>query len=197
MTETPAPDEGWSPPPDEGQAGMVLLPNGWWGFRYKAGVRPLIVEKPPGARCTAGHVRRVRSSGSLILRGLEIAFHLGGRHVPSLLEGSAGRAPARPPNQGTPRPRSPPDFGHDAQVIEPLGDSPGRGARSFVSDALRLDFAEECAPSPLDHTPETIAALLAACAAGTAAVVAVAPAASVSGDDLPGRVDRQLLRLAQ
>ncbi|MGM5069766.1 hypothetical protein EU244_033625 [Rhodococcus qingshengii] len=46
MTRTPAPDEGWSPPPDEGQAGMVLLPNGWWGFRYKAGVRPLIVEKP-------------------------------------------------------------------------------------------------------------------------------------------------------
>ncbi|MBX9152253.1 hypothetical protein [Rhodococcus qingshengii] len=48
MTRTPAPNEGWSPPPDEGQAGMVLLPNGWWGYRYKAGVRPLIVEKPEG-----------------------------------------------------------------------------------------------------------------------------------------------------
>ncbi|MBW4818350.1 hypothetical protein [Rhodococcus qingshengii] len=46
MTRTPAPEEGWSPPPDEGQAGMVLLPNGWWGFRYKPGVRPLIVERP-------------------------------------------------------------------------------------------------------------------------------------------------------
>lgn len=45
--------------------------------------------------------------------------------------------------------------------------------------------AEECAPSPRDHTPETIAALLAACAAGTAAVVALAPAASASGDHLP------------
>ncbi|MBP2520942.1 hypothetical protein HG717_01240 [Rhodococcus erythropolis] len=46
MTRTPDDDGGWRPPPDEGQAGMVLLPNGWWGYRYKAGVRPLIVEKP-------------------------------------------------------------------------------------------------------------------------------------------------------
>ena len=64
---TPAPDEGWTPPPDEGQAGRVLLPNGWWGFRYKAGVRPLIVEKPEERDAPPGHVRRVRSSGSLIL----------------------------------------------------------------------------------------------------------------------------------
>lgn len=46
MTRSPDDDRGWRPPPDEGQAGMVLLPNGWWGYRYKAGVRPLMVEKP-------------------------------------------------------------------------------------------------------------------------------------------------------
>lgn len=46
MTHTPDDDGGWGPPADEGQAGMVLLSNGWWGYRYKAGVRPLIVEKP-------------------------------------------------------------------------------------------------------------------------------------------------------
>lgn len=54
MTRTSDPDEGWSPPPDEGQAGMVLLPNGWWGYRYMAGVRPVIVEKPEERDATPG-----------------------------------------------------------------------------------------------------------------------------------------------
>lgn len=46
MTRSPDDDRGWRPPPDEGQAGVGLLPNGWWGYRHKAGVRPLMVEKP-------------------------------------------------------------------------------------------------------------------------------------------------------
>lgn len=66
MTRTPAPDEGWSPPPDEGQAGMVLLPNGWWGFGQGWGEATHRGETG-GARRTAGQLCRVRSSGSLIL----------------------------------------------------------------------------------------------------------------------------------
>lgn len=75
--------------------------------------------------------RRTALPGSIIRitdpRGLEIAFELGRRHVPSLLEGSAGRAPARPPDQG-----------HPAHIQRPISDTMRRSSsRSMTHPASR------------------------------------------------------------
>lgn len=54
MSETGEPDEtrGWSPAPDEGQAGTVRLENGQWAYRYKDGAELIMMKMPdrPAAR---------------------------------------------------------------------------------------------------------------------------------------------------
>lgn len=48
MSESAEPDEvqGWSPAPDEGQAGTVLTKDGQWAYRYKDGVDLIIMKMP-------------------------------------------------------------------------------------------------------------------------------------------------------
>lgn len=46
MSESAEPDavQGWSPAPDEGQAGTVLTKDGQWAYRYKDGADLIIMK---------------------------------------------------------------------------------------------------------------------------------------------------------
>ncbi|GAA3144189.1 hypothetical protein [Rhodococcus baikonurensis] len=48
MSETAKPDEtqGWSPAPDEGQAGMVMTTDGQWAYRHKDGAELIMMKMP-------------------------------------------------------------------------------------------------------------------------------------------------------
>ncbi|MEH6796686.1 MAG: hypothetical protein V7694_21385 [Rhodococcus sp. (in: high G+C Gram-positive bacteria)] len=48
MSETAKPDDfqGWSPAPDEGQAGTVKMANGQWAYRYKDGADLIMMKMP-------------------------------------------------------------------------------------------------------------------------------------------------------
>lgn len=44
--EEPAAALGWSPAPDEGQAGTVLTKDGQWAYRYKDGADLILMKMP-------------------------------------------------------------------------------------------------------------------------------------------------------
>ncbi|MBT2270519.1 hypothetical protein [Rhodococcus qingshengii] len=48
MSETAEPDEvhGWSPAPDEGQAGTALTSDGRWAYRFKDGAELIMMKMP-------------------------------------------------------------------------------------------------------------------------------------------------------
>ena len=48
MSESAEPDEtqGWSPAPDEGQAGTVMTKDGQWAYRYKDGAELIMMKMP-------------------------------------------------------------------------------------------------------------------------------------------------------
>ncbi|WP_173362656.1 hypothetical protein [Rhodococcus erythropolis] len=48
MTESAEPNEvqGWSPAPDEGQAGTVMTNDGQWAYRYKDGAELILMKMP-------------------------------------------------------------------------------------------------------------------------------------------------------
>ena len=48
MSETTEPDEtqGWSPAPDEHQAGTVMTKDGRWAYRYKDGAELIMMKMP-------------------------------------------------------------------------------------------------------------------------------------------------------
>ncbi|MET3959974.1 hypothetical protein ABIE52_006909 [Rhodococcus sp. OAS809] len=45
-TAEPGEGQGWSPAPDVGQAGAVILKSGRWAYRYKKGVVPIFMRMP-------------------------------------------------------------------------------------------------------------------------------------------------------
>ena len=59
MDEIAQPDQvqAWSPAPDKGQAGTVMLEGGQWAYRYKDGAEPIIMKMPerpaPTYRCSS------------------------------------------------------------------------------------------------------------------------------------------------
>ncbi|MDN3461123.1 hypothetical protein [Rhodococcus sp. APC 3903] len=48
MSEIAKPEEtqSWSPAPDKGQAGTVMLENGQWAYRYKDGADLILMKMP-------------------------------------------------------------------------------------------------------------------------------------------------------
>lgn len=48
MSEIAEPDEEqrWSPAPDTGQAGTVMLEGGQWAYRYKDGAELIMMKMP-------------------------------------------------------------------------------------------------------------------------------------------------------
>ena len=48
MSETaePGEDQGWTPAPDVGQAGAVILESGRWAYRSKEGAVPILMKMP-------------------------------------------------------------------------------------------------------------------------------------------------------